>query len=165
MTLYADVHAALAQAGVRYVVVGGTAVVLQGYVRTTVDLDLVVDLAEEPAQRAMEALLSLGFLPRAPVDARAFADERTRRDWATTKHMQVFSMFDPQHIAREIDLFVAYPLDFDELFAAADRLEVDGVVVPVASRPHLMQMKREAGRPQDLADIAALEELGGEPDD
>jgi hypothetical protein len=29
----------------------------------------------------------------------------------------------------------------------------------VASRRHLIAMKRQAGRPQDLADIAALEEL------
>jgi hypothetical protein len=31
--------------------------------------------------------------------------------------------------------------------------------VPVASRAHLIVMKRAAARPQDLADIAALEAL------
>jgi hypothetical protein len=48
--LYDDVFAALHRAGVRFVVVGGVAVVLQGHIRTTVDLDLVVDLAADAAE-------------------------------------------------------------------------------------------------------------------
>jgi hypothetical protein len=38
------VLAPLERAGVRYLVVGGVAVVLHGYLRTTLDLDLVVQL-------------------------------------------------------------------------------------------------------------------------
>jgi hypothetical protein len=45
------------------------------------------------------------------------------------------------------------------LLADASVLDVGGVPVPVASRRHLIAMKRAAGRPQDLADIAALEQL------
>ncbi len=44
MTLYEPVLAALDAAGVRFVVVGGVAVVLHGHPRMTADLDLVVDL-------------------------------------------------------------------------------------------------------------------------
>lgn len=80
MTIYGDVFAALDAADVRYVVVGGMAVLLHGRVRNTVDLDLVIDLATEPARRAMEALTSLGLRPRAPVDAADFADASPRSD-------------------------------------------------------------------------------------
>lgn len=54
---YREVFAALNATGSRYVVVGGTAVVLQGHPRMTVDLDLdlVVDLADV---RALERLRS-----------------------------------------------------------------------------------------------------------
>jgi predicted nucleotidyltransferase len=39
----------------------------------------------------------------------------------------------------------------------ADRVDLDGVVVAVASLDDLLAMKRAAGRPQDLADVDALE--------
>jgi hypothetical protein len=47
---YDDVFRALHAARVRYVVVGGTAVVLQGHARLTVDPDSFVDLPEVQRQ-------------------------------------------------------------------------------------------------------------------
>ena len=44
---YEDLLRALQASNVRYVVVGGTAVILHGVPRTTADLDVVVDLAAE----------------------------------------------------------------------------------------------------------------------
>jgi hypothetical protein len=75
---YDDVFRALDAAGVRYVVVGGTAVVLQGHARLTVDLDLVVDLSPEQAAAAVTALTGIGLLARLPVDTESFADAATR---------------------------------------------------------------------------------------
>jgi tRNA nucleotidyltransferase/poly(A) polymerase len=46
----------LNEAGVRYLVVGGVAVVLHGYLRTTGDLDLVVELSPANLDRALAAL-------------------------------------------------------------------------------------------------------------
>ena len=162
MSIYDDVFAALEAADVRYVVVGGIAVILHGRARSTVDLDLVVDLAAEPARRAMDALTGLGLRPRLPVDAADFADEATRRDWAENRHMQVFSFYDPANAFREIDVFVHYPVDMEELVAEAVVVELDGQRVTVASVRHLIQMKLAAGRPQDLEDVAVLRDLGAE---
>ena len=61
---------------IRYVLVGGLAVLLHGIDRLTADIDLVVDLAPEQASKAVETLLALGFKANAPVDARQFADAR-----------------------------------------------------------------------------------------
>jgi hypothetical protein len=161
VSLYDDVFAALDAADVRYVVVGGVAVVLHGHVRSTVDLDLVIDLAEEPARRAMQALTGIGLVPRAPVAATEFADEAKRRDWADNKNMQVFSFVDPGDPRREVDVFVRYPVDLEELVAAAETTTVAGRSVRFASVRHLIAMKQTAGRPQDLADIDALQNLEG----
>ena len=57
---------ALNRARVRYLVVGGLAVVAHGYVRFTADLDLVLDPERESLRRAIYALTALGYRPRAP---------------------------------------------------------------------------------------------------
>jgi hypothetical protein len=44
MAIFAPLFDALNKANIRYVVVGGLATVLHGYVRLTVDIDLAVDL-------------------------------------------------------------------------------------------------------------------------
>lgn len=69
---------ALNAAGVRYVIVGGLAVMAHGYQRTTVDLDLVVQLVPQNLLTALEALASLGYQPRIPVSAEQFADPLQR---------------------------------------------------------------------------------------
>lgn len=159
MAIYDDVFAALNTARVRYVVVGGVAVVLQGHPRMTVDLDLVVDLAADQARAAVAALTGLGLQPRLPVPAADFADPEKRRAWIEQRDLQVFSFFDPTEPMREVDVFGTEPLPLDELLADATVVDIGGVPVPVASRAHLVTMKRLAARPQDLADVAALEEL------
>jgi uncharacterized protein (DUF1330 family) len=67
------VLAALERAGVRYLVVGGVAVVLHGFLRTTADLDLVIQLDPANVRRALDALTDLGYQPRAPVPAESEA--------------------------------------------------------------------------------------------
>ncbi|MBK5306423.1 MAG: hypothetical protein JJD92_07025 [Frankiaceae bacterium] len=131
----------------RYVVVGGLAVVMSGHVRATVDLDVVVDLDPDAAARAMQALEGLGLQPRVPIAPRDFADPDVREGWIRDKHMQVLSFFDPQHPAREVDVFVSYPLDFETLVAGAVPTRIGDRIVPVAARHHLIEMTRAAGRP------------------
>jgi hypothetical protein len=157
--LYDDVYTALEEARVRYVVVGGMAVVMSGHVRATVDLDIVVDLEPAAAMRAMDALSDLGLQPRVPIAPRDFAKPDVRESWIRDKHMQVLSFYDPQHPAREVDVFVAYPLDFDMLTAGSRLVAVGDRAVPVARIEHLIEMKQAAGRPRDLEDINALQVL------
>ena len=65
--IYGDVFERLEAEGVRYVVVGGVAVVLHGHERRVNDLDIVVDPAPAEARRAQAALMSLGFFPTLPL--------------------------------------------------------------------------------------------------
>jgi len=62
----ADVEAivrALNGAHVRYLIVGGLAVVAHGYPRLTVDVDIVLNLERENVLRAMRALEVIGYRP------------------------------------------------------------------------------------------------------
>jgi hypothetical protein len=46
---------------IRYVIVGGIAVILHGSPRLTADLDIIIDLEPMSARRAIEALQTAGF--------------------------------------------------------------------------------------------------------
>lgn len=153
------IFAELQRANVRYLVVGGVAVVLHGHPRFTADLDLVVALDTKNVRAAMEALGRLDYRPRAPVTAEQFADRETRQLWVKDKGMTVFSLWSPAHPATEIDVFAEEPFSFPEALSRAVRADLGDAQVMVASIPDLIALKRAAGRPKDLEDIRALESL------
>jgi ABC-type sugar transport system substrate-binding protein len=93
------VFAALQHAGVRYLVVGGVAVVLHGHPRFTADIDLVVALTPGNALAAVQALAGLGYRPREPVDGALFADAAARRRWIDEEGLTVFTLWSPDHPA------------------------------------------------------------------
>ena len=159
MTLFGPIFEALSGAAVRYVVVGGVAVVLHGHVRATVDLDLIIDLSPDEARKAVEALSGLGLRPSAPVDAMDFADPEVRERWIEEKGMQVFSLRDPADPFRTVDLFTRSPIEFEELWSRSEIVDLAKQAVRVASIPDLISLKRTAGRTQDLADIEKLQAI------
>jgi hypothetical protein len=152
------VLATLEKAGVRYLVVGGVALVLHGYLRTTIDLDLVLQLNPDNLERALSAFSELGFVPQAPVPLRSFADPQTRETWAQEMHMVVFSLWQPDHLGFAVDLFLHEPFDFEAAYRGALKVQLQGVEATVLSREGLVEMKRATGRPRDLEDIEILSE-------
>jgi predicted nucleotidyltransferase len=149
----------LNEAGVRYLIVGGVAVVLHGHLRATADLDLVVDLSPENLGCALEALERAGFQPRPPVPLRSFADPSVRRAWIRDKNLQVFSVWHPELPGFEVDLFVEEPFDFDEAWNRRVDVAIAGTFAPIVSLNDLLALKRAAGRARDHDDIVALEAL------
>jgi predicted nucleotidyltransferase len=158
-SIFEPVIRALEHAGVRYVVVGGLAVVLHGHARLTADVDLAVDLMPEAAERAIEALTAIGLRPRAPVRAEEFADPVARSRWRSEKNMHVLSLWDPDRPMRVVDLFVENPVEFDDLWMRSEVAQLSTTRVRFASIADLIAMKERAGRPQDLEDIDALQEI------
>lgn len=148
---------ALSAADVRYLLVGGLAVVAHGYVRFTADVDVVLDLQDNNVRRAIAALTGLGYRPHAPVPFEDFLDPTKRADWVRDKGLTVFSLSSPEHPATEIDLFVEAPFDFDEAYTRAVRMELaPDVTATFVGLDDLLVLKQRAGRPQDTLDIQQL---------
>jgi hypothetical protein len=149
------VLSALNAARVRYLVVGGVAVVLHGHLRATADLDLIVQLSHENALDAVRALEGLGFQPIAPVPAAMFADAAARRSWIDDKGMTVFGLWSDRFPGLEVDLFASEPLDFEAAYTRALRVQLSSTFASVVCLEDLVALEKAAGRPADFTDIVA----------
>ena len=149
----------LAAARIRFVVVGGLALLLHGLDRLTADVDLVIDLSTEAAENAVRALTAAGYRPLAPVDPLKLADASQRSDWQATRGMRVFSLWDSNNTCPTVDIILDPVVCFDELWSDARVERIGGVEVRIASVTHLIRMKEAAGRPQDLADVERLKQI------
>ncbi|TVR44663.1 MAG: hypothetical protein EA402_06465 [Planctomycetota bacterium] len=148
--------------GLRYIVVGGYAVIAHGHLRSTHDLDVVIDFAADQPQRLLSVLSDMHFVPRAPVPLADFADADKRRHWVEHMEAEVFSVRRQGDggLPDEIDIFLRHPFSFAAAYAEALVQELPGPTpVRFVDRQRLITMKRAAGRARDYEDLAALEEL------
>ncbi len=151
---------ALNEAQVRYLIVGGVAVIAHGYERLTKDLDLVIGLENQNILAALDALRAIDYHMAIPASSADFANAELREKWRREKGMIVLKLWSDTHRRTPVDVFIYEPFDFDAEYAAARRENVLGTMqAPVIRYETLIEMKRIAGRPQDLADIADLNRL------
>lgn len=157
------ITAALESAGVRYLIAGGLAVAAHGYLRFTKDIDLVVELVPENVERAFAALGSLGYKPAVPITSSQFGNAQLRAGWIRDKGMQVLQFWCDAHLETPIDVFVTEPFPFDQEYRNALIKPLHGSMpVRFVSLPTLIRMKEDAGRQQDIQDVAHLRGGGGD---
>lgn len=157
---------ALNDAGVRYLVAGGMAVIAHGFLRYTKDVDLVIELERDNLLRGLRALGAIGYSPKLPVSFEQFADPRNREAWVRDRNMIVFQLWSDAHRETPIDVFTEHPFEFERAYAASLRAEVaPELFAPFVAYDDLVTMKRSAGRPEDLIDLDQLRLLRGEDGD
>lgn len=127
--------------GVEYLLVGGYAVNLHGYSRTTGDIDLWVSSSEENAKKVASALRAFGF---------AFAEPGM--------------FFPPGQMIRmgrapvRIEILTRLSgVEFGECYGRREMFTAGELTLPVIGLEDLMRNKRAAGRLKDLADVEQLE--------
>ncbi len=155
--IYDDFFRDLKEAGVRYLVVGGVAVLLHGFVRTTADLDLMVALDRKNLMLFLDLMKKRGYQPRVPVKLDDFAEEKKRQEWSKEKGMIVFSLIHLQKPQELVDVFVNEPIPFEAAYGRREKVNIEGVEVSVIGAEDLITLKKQSGRPQDLEDIKALQ--------
>jgi hypothetical protein len=147
-----DLLSVLNENGVKYLVVGGYAVSLYSEPRANKDLDIFIKADPENAGLLYAALARFG----APLEGLTAADFAERGPFLRMGREPV-----------AVDILTEIPgVDFDE--AWVDRVEhpLDPTCdwnAHFISRKHLVEAKLAAGRPQDLADVAAIRRAGDQP--
>jgi len=159
MFLYSELFQEFEKAKIRYLVVGGVAVVLHGYLRATADLDMMIALDADNLEKFLALVKKLGYKPRVPVAMDDFALPEKRREWIKDKGMMVFSLIHPRHMTHLLDVFVDHPINFEEAFKRRERMSTGLGSVSVACIEDLIRLKKKAGRRQDEEDIRALKNI------
>lgn len=143
----------LADAGVEYAVCGGLAVAIHGHPRATMDIDVLV--RPEQLGQALAAARAAGF------DLPARLMTLGLRS-ATPRQVQRVSKLAPDTGALlSLDLLLVGP-SLEPVWRDRVAVTWQGRSLWLVSREGLVTMKRLARRPQDLADLAALEGHGAD---
>ncbi|MBI5757027.1 MAG: hypothetical protein HZA46_00755 [Planctomycetales bacterium] len=130
---------------VRYLLIGGYAVMHYLEPRYTKDLDLWVSTDRKNALAVFRALRLFG----APLAG------LTERDFETKGYF--YQMGIPP--VRVDVMMSAKGMTFETAWKNRNRVEFDGLRISIISRRDLIKLKRAAGRPHDLIDATNLEEL------
>jgi len=159
MNPFIEVIDSLNKPGIRYVIVGGFAVVMHGSNRFTPDLNLVVDYDRDRTEAVINSLLSIGLEAYPGIDPMEFLDEKKRENWLQGDDKRFLSLVNPEYPGFGVYLFAHPPLSFQDLYKCSEVLSTGEREMRICSLAHLIEMKNEAGRPQDVLDLLNLEML------
>lgn len=133
--------------GAHYLVIGGYACILHGLVRTTEDVDILIEENEENYLRVRDALAELSDHA---------AKELTVQDFVDNLVLKVADVVEVDVSRR------AWKVDYASAVRDAKRRTIEGIEVPFLDIPNLI-LSKETYREKDLADRVQLERLKPRP--
>lgn len=132
---------------VQYIMIGGFAVNMHGYTRSTKDVDVWLKDTPDNRKRLRQSLQLLGYGDFEAIETMVFLP-----GWTTLYLGGV-----------ELDLMTAVKgletIGFESCYQLAAQADLDGVMVPFLHINHLIRAKAATGRLQDLADIEQLKKI------
>jgi len=136
--------------GVKYLVIGGYAVIQYAEPRYTKDLDVWISTDESNAEAVYKSLREFG----APLE------ELSTKDFSEEGFF--FQMGIPPV---RVDILMGIPgAKFEDCWQRRNVIEFDGIHVCFIARKDLIATKRASGRPQDLIDVDLLVKAEAEED-
>jgi hypothetical protein len=141
---FRELLSAFSGESVEYLIAGAYALAAHGVPRATGDLDVWIRPSAENAERVFRALATFG----APLTGMTEEDFRVPG--------AVFQIGVPP---QRIDVLTLLDgISFEQAWTHRTEVDLSGLKVPVIGRADLIRNKRAVGRPQDLADVARLED-------
>ena len=141
---FRDFIGALNNEEVEYLLVGGYAVVLHGYLRSTGDMDIWVNVTTENHKKLLKAYLAFG-LPTSDI---------SEENFLLNEEIDVFSYGIPP-VCIEI-LKKVKGCDFDEAYKISKIYDENGLQIRFIHINTLVEAKTASGRYKDLDDIEKL---------
>lgn len=142
---YRDMILCLQSEGVEFMLVGGYAVGLHGWPRTTFDIDFWVMANPSNAASIMRALKKFG----APL-----------MDLSEEDFHRPGIVFQIGNAPQRIDILSSVSgIRYEEAVRHAETMQVDGLSLKVISLDDLILNKRASRRPKDIVDAQTLEKL------
>ncbi|MBN2716311.1 MAG: hypothetical protein JXX14_10680 [Deltaproteobacteria bacterium] len=127
---------------VQFAVCGGFAVAHYGFIRATMDFDLLILPDEQNAKKVIAALVEFGF-GGVPLQEESFI----KRGTAITLGAQ----------PNQIDLLTSMSSQSTkDIIAGATTVEIQGIPMNIVSLDDLLTAKKEANRPKDRIDYEEL---------
>ncbi len=128
---------------VEYVIVGGYALAIHGYVRYTGDIDFFIALNPDNAEKMVNVFRDFG-LNTPELNSALFLDEgKILRVGSEPMRLEVLNKISG--------------VDFAECYQNRQELCIDGVSVNFVGYRELVKNKRATGREKDRADVIELE--------
>lgn len=142
---FKDFIESLNKFGVEYILIGGYAVILHGYHRTTGDLDIWVNPTEINYKKLIKAFSFFGF-PTDAIDLRRFLKS------------DVYNVFTFGRPPMAIDIVTSIQgVDFKDAIQNINKIEVQGISVSLLSVADLIATKKASNRYKDLDDLENLD--------
>ena len=144
-TPYEKLLAKLARAEVKFIIVGAVAVALNGFVRTTEDVDILIESSAENVMRLLGELVNFG-----------------------EGHARELSPADFSECEGAVRIIEDFPLDvftmmrgkgYDDLIASTKSTRINDVNVCYLDAEALIALKSDSQRDQDRIDVSALRSL------
>ena len=158
MILYGEILREFQKQKVKYLLVGGIAVNLFGFVRSTADMDILVEMSNENLKKVVSILKKKGYHVKQPVDPMGIADEKLRYDWIHNKHMKAFNFYKEDEL-KEVDIIIESPVSFKDAQKGRLCFRIGDLLLPVISIDNLIKMKSRTGRGVDKLDIEELKKI------
>ena len=149
---FAKLLVILAEARMKFVLVGGLAVTLQGYVRFTEDVDMLIDSSPENVRLLLETLGNYG---------EGFARELSVDDF-TDEEGAIRIVEEIEQC--QLDVFTRMSgRTYGEVVRDADVFPLEGHAIHYASKASLIGWKEKSVREKDRLDALALRQLLSDP--
>jgi hypothetical protein len=144
-TPYEKLLAKLGRAEVKFIIVGGVAVALNGFVRTTEDVDILIESSAENVQRLLGALSNFGEGHARQLIPSDFSDSEGAVRIVEDFPLDVFTVMRGKRYA--------------DLIGVTKPTRLDDVNVRYLSAEALIAIKGDSLRDQDRIDVAALRSI------
>jgi hypothetical protein len=136
--------------GLKYVLVGGSALVIHGFPRSTLDIDIYIPAEKDALHKLFQSAKALGLeSEQTAILNISHSPELFSNQW-------ICFSYEGQDV---LDVFLAETKVFNKLYKNSEEKQDEEISIRVASLRDLEVLKRSAGRPIDLSDIELIKQF------